>query len=397
MISTYLDWAATAPPDPEALDYGRKVALEYFGNPSSLHFYGKKAAELLAESRNKIAELLNCKPEQIYFTSGGSESNSIVFSQLFLKLRKGSILIGATEHPSVWETARLYAELGYPVQEAKPEKDGRISPAAALHAFSSETELVSIMLLNNETGIVQDVKSIAEALRNARRGKKPPHIHTDAVQALGKEKIDLEDLGVDSASFSGHKIGAPRGIGILYLRRPVQGLFKGGGQEKGVRPGTENLPGIAALARVMEKRLPFIEEHREQARRQKARLMEGLSEIPGALFIPEQAVEKTLGEDSHVSPFILKCSFPPVPGEVLQRVLSDRGYAVSTGSACSSSADRGRKKEKINRVLKVLGVSPQAAESSIRISLGPGTRDEEIEAFVETAKREIGTIKEQLG
>ena len=393
MISTYLDWAATAPPDPEALDYGHTVALEYFGNPSSLHSYGKKAAELLAESRKRIAELLNCRPEQIYFTSGGSESNSIVFSQLLLGVRKGSILIGATEHPSVWETARACAELGYPVHEAKPEKDGRISPDAALQAFSSETELVSIMLLNNETGIVQDVKSIAAALRDARGGKKPPHIHTDAVQALGKEKIDLEDLRVDSASFSGHKIGAPRGIGILYLRRPLQGLFKGGGQEKGVRPGTENLPGITALARVMEKRLPLIEEHREQARRQKARLMEGLSEIPGVLFIPEQAADR----DSHISPFILKCSFPPVPGEVLQRILSDRGYAVSTGSACSSSADRGRKKEKINRVLKVLGVSPQAAESSIRISLGPATRDEEIEAFVETATREIGTIKEQLG
>ncbi|ORC34425.1 hypothetical protein B4O97_12320 [Marispirochaeta aestuarii] len=393
MISTYLDWAATAPPDPDALDYARQVALEYFGNPSSLHSYGKKAAELLAESRKRIAELLNCKPEQIYFTSGGSESTSIVFSQLLLSVRKGSILIGATEHPSVWETARVYSELGYPVHEVKPGKDGRISPDVALHAFSSETELISIMLLNNETGIVQDVKSIAAALRDARGGKKPPHIHTDAVQALGKEKIDLEDLGVDSASFSGHKIGAPRGIGILYLRRPIQGLFKGGGQEKGVRPGTENLPGIAALARVMEKRLPLIEEHREQARRQKTRLMEGLSEIPGVLFIPEQAA----GTDSHISPFILKCSFPPVPGEVLQRVLSDCGYAVSTGSACSSSADRGRKKEKINRVLKVLGVSPQAAESSIRISLGPATRDEEIEAFVETATREIGTIKEQLG
>jgi len=397
MISTYLDWAATAPPDPDALDYAHKVALEYYGNPSSLHSYGKKAAELLAESRKKIAELLNCRPEQIYFTSGGSESTSIVFSQLLLKVKKGSILIGATEHPSVWETARLYAELGYRVQEVKPEKDGWIRPETALEAFDPDTELVSIMLLNNETGIVQDVQSIVRALREARGGKKPTHIHTDAVQALGKEKIDLEALGVDSASFSGHKIGAPRGIGILYLRRPIQGLFKGGGQEKGVRPGTENLSGIAALARVMEKRLPLLEEHREQARRQKARLMEGLSEIPGSLFIPEQTAAKTVGEDSHVSPFILKCSFPPVPGEVLQRILSDRGYAVSTGSACSSSAGRGPKKEKINRVLKVLGVSPQAAESSIRISLGPATRDEEIEAFIETAVREIGTIKEQLG
>lgn len=393
MISTYLDWAATALPAPDALDYARQIALEYYGNPSSLHYAGKKAAVLLAESRKKIAELLNCRSDQIYFTSGGSESNSIVFSQLLLKPKKSALLIGATEHPSVWETAQMYAGLGYPVHEAQPEKDGRIRPEKAVAAFSPETELVSIMLVNNETGIIQDVKSIAEALQEAGRGKKPPHIHTDAVQALGKEKIDLEVLGVDSASFSGHKIGAPRGIGILYLRRPIQGIFKGGGQEGGIRPGTENLSGITALARVLEKRLPLLEEHREQAQRQKKRLMEGLAQIPGALFIPEQSA----GRDSQVTPFILKCSFPPVPGEVLQRVLSDRGFAVSTGSACSSSANRGRKKKKTSRVLKAMKVSPEAAESSIRVSLGPGTTDEEIESFIVAALREISTIKEQLG
>ncbi len=385
MIFCYLDWAATALPDPEALDYARQVALEYNGNPSSLHYAGKKSAELLSESRKKIAGLLHCESDQIYFTSGGSESNSIVFSQLLLKPRKGAVLIGATEHPSVWETARLYAGLGFTVNEVQPEK--------AVEALCPETELASIMLVNNETGIIQDVKRIADALRESRRGKKPFHIHTDAVQALGKEQIDLEALGVDSASFSGHKIGAPRGIGILYLRRPIQGIFKGGGQEGGIRPGTENLPAIAALTRVLEKRLPLLEEHREQARRQKERLMEGLAQIPGALFIPEQ----TAGSDSQVTPFILKCSFPPVPGEVLQRVLSDRRFAVSTGSACSSSANRGRKKEKTNRVLKAMGVSPEAAESSIRVSLGPATTDEEIESFIGTAVREIGILKEQLG
>jgi cysteine desulfurase len=386
MNYTYLDWAATAPPDRDALEYGLETAVNLYGNPSSLHSPGKEAANLLARCRKRLAELLGCGPQQLIFTSGGSESNSLVFSRLLTNPGKQGMLVSAIEHPSVWESARAFERLGYPLTVLRCENDGRVDPLAALEQLGPETGLISLMLVNNETGSIQDPAALAEAVRNARRGRKMPHLHTDAVQALGKIPLDLSELGVDSASFSGHKIGAPRGIGLLYLRRPAEPFFRGGRQEGGMRPGTENLPAIAALTRVMEKRIAELDVNLKRAKDLKAVLVEGLRKSPGALILPEGG--DPLNE-AH-SPYILKCAFTPIPGEILQRVLNDRGFAVSTGSACSSS--RG----KTNRVLKAMGTRVERAESSIRISWGPSTTKDEIEAFLATVKDETRILKEQL-
>ena len=388
MKFTYLDWAATAPPDPDSLDIARRTALEQYGNPSSLHKAGKAAAEVLINSRRTIASNLGCRPDQLYFTSGGSESNSIVFAHLLTRPRKGSILTSTIEHSSVWEAAETFQALGYPHLTVSPGGDGIIRPEAAAEKISPETELVSIMLVNNETGSVQDIHAIAQSIKAAAKGSKKPHIHTDAVQALGKMSLNLSSLEIDSASFSGHKIGAPRGIGLLYLKKPVPGLFSGGGQEGGVRPGTENLPGIAALAFTLNKRTGELDSAISRALGIREKVVNGLKKIPGMVFLPEGINPM----DSRLSPFILKCSFPPVPGEVLQRVLNDKGVMVSTGSACFSNH-----KKKTNRVLKAMGTSPVIAESSIRCSWGPGTGEDEIDTFLQTAEKEITTLQEQLG
>ena len=382
MTVTYLDWAATAPPDRAALEYGNKAALKLYGNPSSLHGPGKEAARFLDACRRRLAELLGCEPEQLYFTSGGSESNSIVFSQLLTHPGTPGITVSAIEHPSVWETARFYESLGYGFSVVEPGRDGRIAPTAAAAATGRGTGLVSIMLVNNETGTIQDISAIAAAVRDAAEGRRP-HLHCDAVQALGKMPLNLERLGVDSASFSGHKIGAPRGVGLLYLRRPVNAMLRGGGQEGGIRPGTENLAGAAALTKALETRLGSLERDLTTARRLKERLVSGLSRLPRIRFLPQDA-DPLSGTQS---PWILSCSLPPFPGEVLQRVFSDAGFAVSTGSACASNH------KKSHRVLRAMGVDPDTAESSIRVSLGPATEEEAIDAFIEAAAVETSRLR----
>ena len=384
MKFTYLDWAATAPPDREALEYGLEVAAETYANPSALHGPGKLAAGRLAEFRQRIAKVVGCRAEQLYFTSGGTESNNIVFSQLLLRPKKEGLLLSPIEHPSVWQNGETFARLGFPLNRLRCGADGRVDPEQAAARLTPETGFVSLMLVNNETGAIQDVAGLSRRIAELRQGGKKPHLHTDGVQALGKIPVDLTALGVDSASFSGHKIGAPRGIGLLYLKKREPALFSGGGQEQAMRPGTENLPGIAALTLALEKRTEDMENALAHAKRLKEQLVEGVARLPGACFLPHGA--DPLGPAS--SPYLLKCAFPGLPGEVIQRVLSDRGYCVSTGSACSSSA------KKNHRVLEAMGVKREVADSSIRISWGPATDETEIEGFLQAAARALTTLKE---
>lgn len=379
MKFTYLDWAATAPPNQDALAYGNSIAREYYANPSALHDEGKRAAAKLEEIRTEIAALLGCRPRQLLFTSGGSESNSIVFSQLLLKPRRGGVLTSRIEHASVWETAQLYRSWGHDLAVAEADSTGKVAPEALSSKLTPDTDLVSIMLVNNETGRIQDLPALVEAVRGAKTVKRRVHFHTDAVQALGKIPLNLEELGIDSASFSGHKLGAPRGIGLLYCKQPLDSAFRGGGQEFGIRPGTENLAGAAALAYCLREQLPSLEEERGKIRRLSRLLTEGVMKISGAAILPAAYSP----ESPDFIPHILKCSFPPLPGEVIQRVLNDQGIAVSTGSACASH------KRRTNRVLKAMGVSAKLAESSIRVSIGSGTSEQDINDFLTAAENAV--------
>jgi len=388
MQDIYLDWAATAVPEASVLDQVREISLSCFGNPSSAHSRGKEAAARLETCRTLVAEDLGAEPRQICFTSGGTESdNLILLSLLGRKRSPGSLAVSAFEHPAVWEPARLLAEQGWNLISLPAGPDGIIRPERLRELLREDTELVSIMAVNNETGVRQPLKELAEVIREKEQktGRKIL-FHTDAVQALGKESIRIRDWGVDAASFSGHKIGAPRGVGCLYLNRPLSLPFRGGGQEGGLRSGTENLGGIAGLSLALRERTLRMEEHIAAAKAFRERLYRGLKDLGGVFSAPEEA----LFSEAY-SPWLLWAAFPPVPGEVLARVLSDRGVQISTGSACAS------RHKKTFRVTRGLGIPDGPAFSALRISWGPSTAPELADRFLEILAGEVKILQKVAG
>lgn len=369
----YLDWAATTPVSNDVLQEIVRVFKDYPGNPSSMHLEGKKAAVLLEEDRKGCAELLGVLPEHIHFTSGGTESNSIILNSLLLRESRGRIIISEIEHPSIFEYITLLKKIGYDVSIVKPDKTGMITPEAVRSKLTKDTFLVTVMTVNNETGIIQPIKSIAGVIRDfEKENGRPIHFHTDAVQALGKIHINLKELDVDSASFSAHKIQGPRGSGILYSRKRPAPLSKGGGQESGVRAGTENLPGIHGLYHALKAAVLKLDEHVSHAEFLRDILVSNFHEIPG--------IDLNFTSDSQ-SPFIINARSDKFPSEVLTRIMSDRGFALSPGSACSSKS-KGRK----SRILTSAGLSEKEAFHSFRISTGFLTTREEIEALCQTVR-----------
>ena len=245
MEQIYLDWAATALPDKEIIQTAVDMALETFGNPSSPHRRGKEAAALLSAERKNTAAALGTIPEQLFFTSGGTESNNIVISSLLNKKRPGNIVISGIEHSSVYEPAKMLEKFGWEVRIVNPEPGGRLSAADFTGHIDEDTRMASVIMVNNETGAVQPVKEIGRLIKTT-EACRLTHFHVDAVQAAGKYQLDLNKLPIDSASFSSHKFRGPRGSGLLYLKKHIAPLYAGGGQETGMRHGTENTFGITA-------------------------------------------------------------------------------------------------------------------------------------------------------
>lgn len=386
----YLDWAASAPPEPEAIDEAADISMHYFANPSSPHTAGREAGEKLAQMRVRFARLLGVEAREVIFTSGGTESNGTILLSLLDRHRLGGvqrqktrILTTAIEHSSIYEQARSLQGHGITCAIVRPRPNGVVDPQALADALDEDTVMVSVMLVNNETGAIQDLGEIARAVRefSARRGRKIL-LHTDAVQALGKIPFSVRALGVDAASFSAHKIGGLRGSGALFLREGAAPGFLsvGGGQESGRRPGTENLPGICAMTVVAEKRLNRLEENLAAARENARRLIHGLREIRGAWIFPSAREEKDTGA---YSPYIVSAGFPPLPAEVVVRMADSRGYCISTGSACSS------KKKDRTRVPESMGLSNETALSAIRISIGASTTAAQIDGLLAALRQDI--------
>ena len=387
----YLDWAASAVPYTDEIEAAYREATAVFANPSAQHQFGKEARDMLENARSRCAAALGIPPETIYFTSGASESNSLVLLSLLTRPATGSLVISNIEHPSVREQAAVLNRCGWTVLTAPSDRNGCVTPDAVLRTLREDTMLVAIMGVNNEIGSVQPVQDIAQALKAHTAGKRPVHFHVDMVQSIGKLPVAELGLGdVHSASMSAHKIGGPRGIGLLYLKQPFSSGIRGGSQERNIRPGTENLAGACALARCLEKAYKDFQQNFERVGEASRFLIETLCRIPECSIIPAARIPaepSAAVPDANAnrkpfrafSPWIIQVSFKHVPAEIMTRCLSDRGIFVSAGSACSS-------KKKVRPILAALSVSPEIAQNAIRISIGHSTEKSELEQLISAVK-----------
>ena len=386
-MSIYLDWAATAVPDPDIIKASYECAIQCFGNPSSVHQTGQEASAVLDDCRKRCAKALGVKKEEIYFTSGGTESDNIVLLSLLKRPSRGTVLVSAIEHPAVLEPAAVLAEGGYKVQYLKPDPDGIIKPSTLEKALTPDTKLVAIMAVNNETGAVQPVHQLAKAVQDYATGcGHKIHFHCDAVQATGKVELDFADPAVHSFAISAHKIRGPRGIGILVLKNAILPMVRGGGQENGIRPGTENTGAIYGMTLALEKALADLEKNSAHASSLMDRLLTRLGQEKNYQIIPECRKPG----DTNYSPYILSLASKPIPAEVLARTLDDNGICVGTGSACSN-----RKKGQ-SKTLAAMGVSDEVSFSRIRVSIGSTTTQEEIDQFIDQLDLQSRILRKAL-
>ena len=370
----YLDNSATTQVLPAVAQKAVELMVEEFGNPSSLHTRGFQARKLLEEARAQVAGALGAQPEEITFTSGGTESNNLVlFGAAQARRRLGNkIVTTAAEHDSVLNPCRALEQQGFQVVYLKPDSTGRLWEEALAQAIDEKTILVSVMLVNNETGAVFPVEAAGKAIR---RKKAPALLHTDAVQGFGKLPFTVKRLGVDLLTLSGHKIHAPKGIGALYVKKGVRVLPRtlGGGQERGLRSGTESVPLICALGEAV-KQLPPARETLERVGELNSLLRQHLAQLPQVtIHSPEEGL-----------PYVLNFSAGRVRGETMLHFLAERGVYVSSGSAC------GRAKP--SHVLEAMGLPKEQVESALRVSFSRFSTREDVEALAEGLKLGLETL-----
>ena len=365
-MAIYLDYAATTPVCPQAAQAALEVMTQGFGNPSSQYASGQAAAQRLAAGRAAVAQALGCRPEELVFLSCGTEGdNWALRGAAALGRRRGKhLIVSAIEHSAVLETAKAMEREGYSVTYLRPDRSGHIRVDDLRSALREDTVLVSIMLVNNELGTRQPVEEAVQAVRAY-----SPHIlfHTDAVQAFLKVPFTPAELGVDLLTVSGHKIYAPKGIGAQYIRRGLKlpPLLTGGGQEGGLRPGTEPTAQIAALAAACQAWDPAWPD---QIAQRKAYALQALAAVPGLEVIsPGDA------------PHICAVALPGYPSEMVVRELSGQGIYLSSGSACH----RGRP----SHVFAALGLPKRTLLGALRLSFSPQTTREEIDTLVEALVR----------
>ena len=382
MDSIYLDWAATTPILDSALEVYNDISKNYFGNASSLHKFGKEAAGILKKSRVSIAEKLAISASDLYFTSGGSESNAIVLNSILYRKRPGTIILTGIEHPSIFEYANLFKKMEHTVKTVG-SINGIIQPTDIEKKLDQETFLVSVMLVNNILGTIQPIKEIADILRGfEKKCNTKIHFHCDAVQGFCKIPFFPELDGVDSASFSAHKVQGPKGIGALYLRNDIPVLSKSGGQEKGIRPGTENIPAIASFAEAVSWHFNDFNNFQKEMREKMAYIFKKIRKLGSIYILTPEPTEMI------TSPSICNFAFPGLLSEVFTRIINDKGVMISSGSACSS-----KNKAKQERVLKQMGFTENICESSVRLSIGPSTTEDELKRAVAIIEKEIIVLK----
>ncbi|MEW6523898.1 MAG: cysteine desulfurase NifS [Bacillota bacterium] len=379
MRRVYLDNAATTPVRPEVVEVMTEYMLKHFGNPSSVHWFGREARRGLDRAREQVAGLIGASPEEVVFTSGGTEADNLAIKgTAALKGVQGKHMItSAVEHHAILHTTEYLEKQGMHVTYLAVDEYGAVDPAGVAHALRPETILVSVMLGNNEVGTLQPVKEIAALCR-----EKGVYVHTDAVQAAGQIDIDVQDLGVDFMSISSHKIYGPKGIGALYVKkgRRVEPLAHGGGHERKRRAGTENLPGIVGFgmaAELSQKELPQRRQHLETLR---DRLIHGI--------LTNIKHSRLNGHPKHRLPNNCNVSIEFVEGEAMLLNLDLMGIAASSGSACTSGALEP------SHVLLAMGLSHELAHGSLRFSLGRENTAEEVDYVIATLPGIVERLRE---
>jgi len=368
---------------PEAAEAMVEACCVKYGNPSSLHGKGIEAEKIIKETRERIAEFLNCSPDEIFFTSGGTEANNWALFKAAEKLKRFGkhIITTSIEHSSVLEPVKELERRGFEVSYLSPSKDGIISLEDLKKELRPDTILVSIMHANNETGSVQPIYEAAEIIKNS---SDKALFHVDAVQSFGKININLKkEKGIDFLSVSAHKIHGPKGIGALFIRKGINisPYVYGGDQEGKMRAGTENVPGIAGFGAALKALKNNVEDHQKKIKGLKERFISGIK-----AGIQDVVINGPL--DERALPNIVNVSVLGVKGEVLVHYLEQWGIYISTGSACHS---RGGS---VSHVLKAMGLKKEALESAVRVSFSAFNTEEEVDFAVEKFKEAAEELRD---
>ena len=370
----YLDHAGTTPLDPNVLEAMLPYFSQRFGNPSSLHSVGQEARYALDEARERVAGVLNCRPREVVFTGGGTESDNAAIHGVATALQEtgNHVITSSVEHHAVLHACQHLESLGFEVTYLPVDADGMVQPEAVYNAINERTTLVSIMYGNNEIGTINPISQISKSIKKrAQDLSRTIVFHSDAVQAAGFLDLDVANLGVNLLSLSGHKFHGPKGTGVLYIKRGTAylPLSHGGGQERERRSGTENIPGIVGLSLALEAANAAREETSERCATLRDRIIEAVLErIPGS---------RLNGHPSQRLPNNANFSFTGVEGEPILLGLDMAGIAASSGSACSSGSLEP------SHVLLALGQSAETARGSLRITLGRDNTEEEVEYLLD--------------
>jgi len=367
MKKIYMDYGASTPVDKEVIDEMMPFFDKIYGNPSSIHGFGREAFDAVEDARDKVANLINAKPDEIVFTSGGTESDNLGIKGVAFKNKdkRGSkgyhIITSAVEHPAVLETCKHMEKLGFNVKILPVDKYGQVKINELEDAISKDTFLITVMFANHEIGTIEPIEKIGKIAK-----ENDIVFHTDAVQAVCKTPVDVNKLNIDLLSMSGHKIYAPKGVGALYVKKGVklQTIAHGGGHERGLRSSTYNSPGIVGLGKACELGKSRLEKDMAHLKNLRDLLIKNTLNIEGGYLNGHP--EKRQVNNAHFR-------FTAIEGESLNLRLDAKGIAAATGSACSS------KKLKASHILLAIGLSPEQAHGSLRLTLGRMTTKEDVE------------------
>ncbi|MBR0482138.1 MAG: cysteine desulfurase [Firmicutes bacterium] len=374
----YADNAATTKMSDAAIKTMIEVMNDTYGNPSSLYSIGQRAKEVLEQARVDVASVINAQPREIYFTSGGSEADNqaiLIAAAIGKKAGKMHIISTAFEHHAVLHTLKKLEKEGYEITLLNVHENGLVVPEELEAAIRPDTCLVTVMFANNEIGTVQPIRQIGEICR-----KHGVLFHTDAVQAIGHIPVDVEKDNIDMLSSSAHKYHGPKGVGFLYVKKGIRmiNLIEGGAQERGKRAGTENVPGIAAMAAALKEANANMKKNAEHMTAKRDRLIDGLKEIPHSALNGDP--EKRL-------PGNVNFCFEGIEGESLLLLLDDKGIEASSGSACTSgSLDP-------SHVLLAIGRVHDVAHGSLRLSIGENITDEDVEYIIKSVKEVVEYLR----